>query len=138
MLRPAEGLLGSSRAARRASLRAERVKSLVQVFRALAALVTVVFVALFELVLLWGLPFVYMAAAYLALDLPARWIAHRDAGGNWGLLVFLCSLTVGLVGVARAVQNSAPIVPVRPQFAKAMLAISWVAALLMTIGDLVY
>jgi hypothetical protein len=79
-----------------------------------------------------------MVSAYLALDLPARWIAHRDAWGGRGVIIFLAALVVGLIGVARAVQNAAPIAPVRPQFAKAMLAVSWVAALLMTIGDLVF
>jgi len=52
------------------------------------------------------------------------------------VLIFLASITMGLVGLVRAVQNSAPIVPVRPQFAKAMFGLSWVAALLLTIGDL--
>jgi len=138
MLRPSNGLLGSSRAARRANVRAERVKALGHALRAVGRLVTVLFTMVFEVALLWGLPFVYMAAAYLALDLPARWIAHRDAGGGFGVVAFLCAIAVGLGGVARAVQGSAPVAPVRPRFAKAMLALSWVAALLMTIGDLAY
>jgi hypothetical protein len=138
MLRPSNSLLGSSRAARRANVRAERVKALGHAARGVRAIFTVSFALVIDLVLLCGLPILYMAAAYLALDLPARWIAHREAWGNWGVLVFLGALVVGLIGVARAVQNATPIAPVRPQFAKAMLAASWVAALLMTIGDLVF
>jgi hypothetical protein len=138
MLRPSAGLLGSSRAARRANVRAERVKALGHAARGIRGLVTVLVVVSIDLVLLWALPFVYMISAYLALDLPARWIAHRDAWGGWGVIIFLGALVVGLIGIARAVQDSTPIAPVRPQFAKAMLAASWIAALLMTIGDLVF
>jgi len=138
MLRPTAGLLGSSRAARRANVRAERVKALGHAARGIRALVSVIVALAIDLVLLWALPFVYMISAYLALDLPARWLAHRDAWGGQGVIIFLAALVVGLIGVARAVQNAAPIAPVRPQFAKAMLAVSWIAALLMTIGDLVF
>jgi hypothetical protein len=138
MLRPSAGLLGSSRAARRANVRAERVRAVGHAIRGIRALVTVLVALVIDLVLLWALPFVYMAAAYLALDLPARWIAHREAWGSWGVIAFLGACAVGLIGIARAVQDAAPIAPVRPKFAKAMLAVSWVAALLMTIGDLVF
>jgi hypothetical protein len=138
MLRPSEGLLGSSKAARRASLRAERLKTLTHAVRAVRALINGVVGGVFQLVLLWVLPFVYLAAAYLALDLPARYFAHRGAHGGWGLLIFLISLTISFVGLGRAVQNSEPVAPVRPQFAKAMFGLSWVAALLFTIGDLAF
>jgi len=138
MLRPSAGLLDSSRATRRANVRAERVKALGQAARGIRGLVTVLVAVSIDLVLLWAYPFVYMISAYLALDLPARWIAHLDTWGNWGVIVFLGALLVGLIGIGRAVQDSTPIAPVRPQFAKAMLAASWIAALLMTIGDLVF
>ncbi len=137
VLRPLNSLLGSSRAARRANLRAERVKALGQAARGLKALVAWLFGVVVELALLWALPFLYLASAYLALDLPARWMTHRDAWGDWGVLVFLASLAICLVGVARAAQDSPPVAPVRPRFAKTMLGLSWVAALLFTIGDLV-
>jgi hypothetical protein len=138
MLRPSSGLLGSSRAARRANVRAERLKSLGHAVRGLSALVVALFAIVFNVVLLWVLPFVYLTAAYLALDLPARWLAHRGAWGGWGLLVFLAALVVSFVGLGRAVQGSEPIAPVRPRFAKAMFGLSWVAALLLTIGDLAF
>ncbi len=137
VLRPARGLLESSRAARRASLRAERLKAVAHFARAIKGLLRGLFAAAIDLVLLLALPFLYLASAYLVLDLPVRWMAHRDAWGGWGVLVFLGAVTIGLIGIARAVQNAAPVVPVRPQFAKAMLGLSWVAALLFTIGDLV-
>ena len=104
--------------------------------RLIRGVISTLVAAVVGLVVLWGLPFLYLTAAYLALDLPARWLAHRGAWGGWGVLAFLASLTVCLVGIARAVQEAPPVAPVRPQFAKAMLGLSWFAALLLTIGDL--
>jgi len=138
MLRPSSGLLGSSKAARRANLRAERVKAFGHAVRGVRGVVVGLFGGVFELVLLCTLPLAYLASSYLALDLPARWLAHRGAWGSWGLLVFLAALVVSFVGLGRAVQDSEPIVPVRPRFAKAMFGLSWVAALLLTIGDLAF
>jgi len=91
---------------------------------------------LVDLVLLWLLPFAYLTAAYLALDIPARWLSRRDAYGRWGLLMFAAAVAVELVGIARARRDAPPIAPVRPKFAKVMLGLSWVAAVLLTIGDL--
>ena len=136
MLRPSNSLLGSSRAARRASVRAERIKALGHAARGTRALIFAVIAMVFEIGLLWALPFLYLAAAYFALDLPARWLAHRPAHGGFGVVLFLAAATLCLVGIARAVQNSEPIAPVRPKFARAMLGLSFVAALLLTIGDL--
>jgi hypothetical protein len=138
VLRPYNSLLGSSRAARRANVRAERVKSLGHVVRSVRGLMSEVFAAVIDLVLLLIMPFLYVVSAYLALDLPARWIVHRAPWGNWGAPIFLGSLVVGLVGIMRAMRNAQPVAPVRPQFAKAMLGLSWLAALLCTIGDLVF
>jgi len=89
-----------------------------------------------DLVLLCGLPFAYLAAAYLALDLPARWLAHRGAYGRWGLLIFAAAMVVSVIGVRRAVKDAPPIAPVRPKFAKVMLGLSWLTAVLCTMGDL--
>src|SRR5438105_8442728 len=94
MLRPSNSLLGSSKAARRANVRAERIKSLGQTARGLVGLVVGLLGIAIDLVLLWVLPFVYLIAAYLALDLPARWLAHRGAWGGWGVLVFLAALVI--------------------------------------------
>ena len=136
MLRPSNSLLGSSRAARRASVRAERMKALGHAARGTRLLIFTLIAAIFDIALLWMLPFLYLAAAYFALDLPARWLAHRPAHGSWGVVLFFCALALGLVGIARAVQSSEPVAPVRPKFARAMLGLSWLAALLLTIGDL--
>jgi hypothetical protein len=136
MLRPSNSLLGSSKATRRANLRAERLKSLGHAVRGFRGLFTGVFGAVFGVVFLWAVPFVYLAAAYLALDLPARWLTHRPAWGAAGALIFFAAFVICIVGLARASQQAVPVAPVRPQFAKAMLALSWVAALLFTIGDL--
>jgi len=136
VLRPSNSLLGSSRPALRANVRAERVKALGQMVRAMKALLLVPFSVAFELLLLWLLPLAYLASSYFALDVPARWLMHRPTWGGWGALLFVSAVAVGLVGLVRAVQGAEPIAPVRPRFAKAMLALSWIAALILTLGDL--
>jgi hypothetical protein len=136
VLRPSDNLLGSSRATYRASLRAERLRSFWQLGRVLKALITSLVNMVVDLVLLVGLPFAYLVGTYLALDLPVRWLAHRDAYGRWGLLLFAASVAIACVGVIRAKRDAPPIAPVRPRFAKIMFGLSWVAAILCTIGDL--
>jgi hypothetical protein len=136
VLRPSDSLLGSSRATYRASLRAERLRSFWQLGRLLKALITSLVNMVVDLVLLVGLPFAYLVGTYLALDLPVRWLAHRDAYGRWGLLLFAASVAIACVGVIRAKRDAPPIAPVRPRFAKIMFGLSWVAAILCTIGDL--
>jgi uncharacterized membrane protein len=136
VLRPSNDLLGSSRAAYRRGLRAERLKAVWHVWRVLKGGLSRGVTAAVALVLLCGWPFAYLVAAYLAVDLPARWLSHRGAYGNLGALLFVAALAVGAIGIMRAVQGAPPIVPVRPKFAKAMLGLSWVAAALFTIGDL--
>jgi hypothetical protein len=138
VLRPSDNLLGSSRAAYRRGIRAERLKSLWNVWRVLKSAVSRAAGAVTELVLLCGLPFAYLVSAYLAIDLPARWLTHRGAYGHVGVLLFVASVAMALIGIARAVQGATPIAPVRPRFAKAMLALSWAAAVLFTIGDLAF
>ncbi len=136
MVRPTSGLLGSSRAARRATARAEFVKGIQHIYRRLKALLTGIVALAIDLVLLCGLPIAYLAAAYLVLDLPARWLTHKGAYGGWGLLLFFGSAIVCLTGFSRAMQDAPPIAPVRPRFAKMMFRLSWVAAVLLLIGDL--
>ena len=136
MLRPSSNLLGSSRSAHRANLRAERLRAFWQVPRAIQGVVSSVVSAAWELLLLCSWPLASLASAYLVLDLPARWFAHRGAYGRLGALLFLASLGIALLGIARAVQDAPPIAPVRPKFAKAMLGVAWVVALFSTIGDL--
>jgi hypothetical protein len=136
VLRPSSNLLGSSRPTHRANLRAERLRALWLIPRAIKAAVSAVVSAAWDLVLLCALPLAYLASSYLVLDLPARWFAHRGAYGGLGALLFLASLGIAYAGIARAVQDAPPIAPVRPKFAKAMLGLSWAAALLCTIGDL--
>ncbi len=136
MLRPSNSFLGSSRATHRANLRAERLKALGNVPRVVRSFFKDLVRAAVDLALLCGLPFAYLAGAYLALDLPARWLAHRGAYGRWGLLIFAAAMVVSVIGIRRAVKDAAPIAPVRPKFAKLMLGLSWVAAVLCTMGDL--
>lgn len=136
MLRPSSDLLGSSRAAYRRGVRAERLKAISHVFRGFKVHAVRLVKVAAGLLLLWGLPFAYAVAAYLAIDLPARWLLHRNAYGGRGALLFLAAISIALIGIARAAQDAPPIAPVRPKFAKAMLGLSWVAAILFTIGDL--
>jgi hypothetical protein len=136
VLRPSSNLLGSSRAAYRRGIRAERLKTVWHIGRMLKGVVSRGAGAVAALVLLWGLPFAYLFAAYLAIDLPARWLAKRGAYGNLGAFLFAAALAVAAIGIARAAKDAAPVAPVRPKFAKAMLGLAWVAAALFTIGDL--
>jgi hypothetical protein len=138
VLRPSDNLLGSSRAAYRRGIRAERLKSLWNVWRVAKGGVSRAVTATTAVLLLCGLPFAYLVSAYLAVDLPARWLTHRGAYGNVGVLLFVASLAVALIGIARAAQDAPPIAPVQPRFARTMLALSWVAAVLFTIGDLAF
>src|SRR4051812_2003808 len=123
MLRPSNSLLGSSRAARRASINAERRKWLGHGLRTAFGLIVELVGAAFDLALLWSLPLIYLAASYFVLDLPARWLSHRPAFGAWGVLGFIAALVVSLVGLVRLAQDAPPLAPVRPKFAKAMLAL---------------
>lgn len=134
MLRPSNSLLGSSRAARRANVRAERARAVAQVLRGGRSALLTLLSSVVDLLLLLGLPLLYLAAAYLALDVPARWMAHRPV--PFGGLLFGSALAVSFAGVARAVLGSAPVAPVGQRFARLMLGLSFVAALLLTIGDL--
>jgi hypothetical protein len=136
MLRPSNSLLGSSLAARRSAFRAQSMKFFHQAYRRIRSLIAGLFGTAVDLVLLCGLPILYLASAYLVLDLPARWLTHRGAHGNWGALLFAGAAIVCLTGISRAMQDAPPIAPVRPRFAKTMFGLSWVAALLLLIGDL--
>ncbi len=117
-------------------MRAERLKALSHVFRAIKGAVAQLIRVIVALALLCGLPIAYLVAAYLVVDLPARFLSHRSAHGGVGALLFIAGLAVALIGISRAVQDAPPVAPVRPKFAKVMLALSWVAAVLFTIGDL--
>ncbi len=92
--------------------------------------------AAWDLLVLVGLPLLYPVAAFLALDLPARFFAGRTHFSALGFFVFLGALGVTLYGGMRAVRGAPPVAPVRPKFAKAMLVVGWTAALLLTAADL--
>src|SRR5206468_2737781 len=63
MLRPKSGLLGSSRAERRANVRAERRRAFGHAAKGTFSLVAGLGGAVLELVLLWGMPLAYLAAS---------------------------------------------------------------------------
>jgi hypothetical protein len=136
MLRPSNSFLGSSRAARRATVRAERAKAFGNVARGARSAFSGTISGVLALVMVCALPFLYMAAAYLAFDLPARWMTGREPANWMTVLLFLGSIVLGLIGLARAMQQVPPLAPVRPRFARGMFALGYLAGLLMTIGDL--
>ena len=136
MLRPSNSLLGSSRAARRRTVRAERVRALGHAARGLSGAARDLRGSALDLVLLCALPVLYLAAAYLVLDLPLRWLSGREAVSFTGAGELLAAISISLVGLGRALQQAPPIAPVGPRFARAMLAAGWIAALLLAVADL--
>lgn len=137
MLRPANSLLTSSRATQRANINAERLKIFGHIARALKSLVNDVAGTAVDLVLLCTLPLAYLVSSYLVLDLPARWVAHRQSATSTAALLFLAALAISVISLVRFAKGAEPIAPVRPSFAKTMLALSWLLALLCTVGDVV-
>ncbi len=136
MLRPSNSLLGSSRAARRRNLRQERVRWLGWLTRGTTGVVQDLVGTAFDLLLLCGLPVLYLAASYLALDLPARWLFRREPLSALRGLEFVVALAISLIGITRVRQQAQPVAPVRPQFARLLFLGSWLAALVFTISDL--
>jgi hypothetical protein len=136
VLRPSGSLLASSRAVRRRSVLREWLRGFSVVPRRVAAAIADVCGAGADLLVLLGLPLLYPVAAFLALDLPARFFAGRAGFSALGFFVFLGAWGVTLYGAARAARGAPPVAPVRPKFAKAMLLVSWAAALLLTLADL--
>ncbi len=136
MLRPSGSLLASSRAAQRRSLRLELFRLASGLTRNVSAAVTDVVGALFDVVVLCALPLLYLAAAYLTLDLPVRLLAGRVHFSAEGMLAFASAVGMSLFGLSRALRDVPPVAPVRPGFARAMLLVGWAAALLLTVADL--
>jgi len=137
MLRPQSNrFLGSTRAERRRNMRREKARAVGQVFDGVREIGLAVLAALAALVLLWGLPLLYAAASFLTLALPLRWLTGREPVSLLGVLELLLAIAISLVGLFRALQGSEPIAPVRPEFARAMLGLCWLAALLLVIADI--
>jgi uncharacterized integral membrane protein len=128
--------LGSSRAARRANVRARRAKALSGAAKGARNAVLGFLNGAVGLILLCVLPLLYLTASYFTIDLPLRWINGTEQATWPAVVVFVAAIVVGLVGLARAIQGAPPVVPVRSRFARVMFALSWVAGILMTIGDL--
>lgn len=135
MLRPSNSILGSSRAARRAGVRADLTRVASQVGRAVSRATSDLYGTAADLLLLALLPPLYLAAAYLSLDLPLRWLFGREPLSLLGVGTWLLAAAVDAAGIARAVQGAAPIAPVRPQFARALLVVAWATALLLVVAD---
>jgi ABC-type antimicrobial peptide transport system permease subunit len=129
-------MLASSRSARRRSAREDRRKALFRLVRFLVRATATICGIAFDLALLVGTPLAYLAASFAVLDLPAGWLFRHAAVTGASLELFAAALLVSALGVFRAMQASAPVVPVRPKFARAMLAAGWIAALFLTVADL--
>jgi hypothetical protein len=136
MLRPTQSMLASSRAARRRSAREDRRKTLVRLFRFLVRTVGTLGGIAFDLAVLIGTPLAYLAASFAVIDLPASWLFGHGKITGLSLGLFAGALPVSAFGIFRALHGAAPVVPVRPRFAKAMLALGWVFALFLAVADL--
>lgn len=137
MLRPSQGsILTSSRAAQRRSARKERARAASGAFLLAAAILLEVLAGLSELVLLLLLPLAYVVAAYLTLSLPLRVLASSAPVSFVGVLGFLAALAVSVVGLLRAAQGQKPVAPVSTRFARVLLALNWLLALLLALHDL--
>jgi hypothetical protein len=136
MLRPTQSLLASSRSERRRAFRHDVARGLWSRIRRLAGTVAELAGAAWDLAVLCGAPVAYLAASYLVLDLPARWVFGGARFSWFGLLLFACAAGLSALGISRAMSGAPPVVPVRPVFARAMLGVSWAVALLLTVADL--
>ena len=136
MLRPSNSVLGSSRAARRTRARTEVARVGGGVARGLVGLSTDLLGSAYDLLLLAALPLLYVASAYLVLDLPLRWMTRREPLSLPGAGEFVAAALIGAVGVRRAVRGTPPIAPVSSGFARTLLCVGWAAALLLAWADL--
>ena len=64
------------------------------------------------------MPLLYLAASYLVLDLPARWLFTAERVTLLSVAELLGALLVSLIALARVLQQAPPIQPVSPQFAR--------------------
>ena len=129
-------MLYSSRAARRAHSRAERGRAVASSARSLASVVRELIGFTWDAVLLLGLPLLYLAASYLALDVPARWLFTQERVSLLSALELAAALVVSLIALARVLQQAPPMQPVSPQFARRALVAGWLAALLLAVADI--
>jgi hypothetical protein len=129
-------MLASSRAANRRSARDDRRRALSRFVRFLFRVAGALCGIVFDLVLLAGTPVAYLAASFALFNLPAGWMfGHRPLTGM-SIGLFAGALLVTAFGIFRAVQGAQPVVPVRPKFARAMLALGWAIGFLLAIVDL--
>jgi hypothetical protein len=129
-------MLASSRAATRRSAREDRRKAVVRLFRFLFGAVGTLCGIVFDLVVLAGTPMAYLAASFAIFDLPAGWMFGHKPVTGLSIGLFAAALLVSAFGIFRALQGAQPVVPVRPKFAKTMLALGWAMGFLLAIADL--
>ena len=136
MLRPSGSLLASSRAAQRRTFFLEVTRLATALVRKTAAAVSDLAGTAMDLFVMLGLPILYAVAAYLTIDLPVRLLAGRVHFSWIGLLAFAGAVGLSLFGLSRMLREAPPVAPVRPKFARALLLVTWAAALLLTFADL--
>ena len=129
-------MLASSRAARKWSAREDRRKAVVRFFRFLFGLLGTLCSIVLDLLLLAGTPLAYLTASFAVFNLPGGWMFGHKPVTVTGLGLFAAALLVCVLGILRAMQGAPPVVPVRPKFAKAMLALGWATGFLLAIADL--
>jgi len=136
MLRPQSNrFLGSSRAERSRNMRRERVRAVSGLFDAVRGAVLLVTGVVVALVLLWGMPILYAASSFLVLALPLRWLTGRSQPTWLTMGELTAALAIAAIGLLRAAQGAEPIAPVRRVFARTMLGLCWLGALLLAAAD---
>ena len=136
MLRPSSSLLYSSRAARRAHTRAETRKAAFGAARTLSGVLRELVGFGVDLAMLLGLPILYLMAAWFVVDVPARWAFGGQSVTPLSVAELVAGSLISLIALARMLQQAPPIQPVSPQFARRALLAGWVAAILLTVGDI--
>jgi uncharacterized membrane protein len=129
-------MLASSRAATRRSAREDRKRALVRFFRFLFGMAGTLCGMVFDLLLLGGTPIAYLSASFAVFDIPAGWMFGQKPLTGLSVGLFAAALLVSAFGIFRALQGAQPVAPVRPKFAKAMLALGWATGFLLAIADL--
>ncbi len=121
--------------ARRTRARTEVTRVVEQFGRGLLGLSSDLFGSAYDLLLLAALPLLYVASAYLVLDLPLRWLTRREPLSLPGAGEFVAAALIAVVGVNRALRGKPPVAPVSSRFARTFLCVGWAAALLLAWAD---
>jgi hypothetical protein len=138
VLRPSEGsILGSSRAARRRTLRRERMRAVGHTARMAGVLASGLSSGLLGFVLPIALPILYLGSAFLLPALPLRWFTGRAAVTPFAVSEWLFAGFICAIGIFRFQKRAEPLAPVRPAFAQWLFLSAGATGLFLALADLV-